>query len=130
MIADTILGYFSDGIPCGNIFTDRHLSAGKTGEDIAVKFIGKASSDMTAENNFGKLTVPYHHMTDYTGAVVFPDNTVYANGVWYEINSYRGRQGVTLRSWYNGADYQCILRTDLDEYGNITKIFEEQKQEN
>ncbi len=127
---DTILGYFSNGTPCGHIFIDRYLSAGKTGEDISVKFLGEASSSAAEENNFGKLSVPHHHMTDYTGTEVFPDNTLYTKGVWYEINSYRGQQGVTLRSWYDGAEYQSIFRTDSDEYGNITKIFEEQKQEN
>lgn len=141
---DKIWGYFDNGVPSGAVFLNRHLGAGKIGESIDIKFIGKTDPSYTAErsfqlgedgsskkvvreNNFGSIPVPYHYMDDYVGKEVFEDGRIYSSGVWYESNGYRGQEGVTFRSWYNGTDYQSILRTELDEEGTVESFFEEIK---
>lgn len=140
---DTTLGFFKDGVPYGKIHLDRLLMAGKVGEIISIKFIGEIDSfkkversfkldekyyqieSIVRENNFGGVPLPYHYMKDYMNYEVLTDTRTYQNGVWFEDNGYRGQKGVTFRSWYDGADYQTILKTDLDENGSQTITFEE-----
>ena len=140
--SDKVLGYFKDGKPNGKIFLERFLSAGKTGESIIIKFVGETDGtnnaerrvkvgteytgpgDVIRENNFGNVALPYYYMRDYIGAEVFPDTQVYLNGVWFEDNGYRGQSGVTFRSWFDGENYQSILKTENSKRENWS--FEEQ----
>lgn len=140
---DTTLGFFKDGVPYGKIHLDRNLMAGKVGESISIKFNGEIDSFKTVErsfklnekyymiesivreNNFGAVPLPYHYIKDYMNYEVLTDTRTYQNGVWFEDNRYRGQKGVTFRSWYDGGNYQTILKTDLDENSRQVVTFEE-----
>lgn len=140
---DKILGYFSDGQPDGVIFLDRYIMAGKIGGSLSIKYIGETDSSLKAERKFGMdensypngenirganmgyVTLPHYFMKNYVNQEVFADVRVYTNGVWFENDGYRGQKGVTFRSWYDGDNYQSILKTDLDEKRQQIISFEE-----
>lgn len=140
---DEMLGFFKEGRPYGKIYLNRYLTAGKVGESISIKFIGEIDSFKTVERsfklkedyyqiesivrepNFGNVALPYHYMKDYMDYEVHRDTRTYLNGVWFEDNGYRGQKGVTFRSWYDGDNYQSILKTDLDENRQQIISFEE-----
>ena len=140
---DETIGFFRDGKACGKIYLNRYLTAGKVGESISIKFIGNIDSFKTVErsfklkedyyqiesivreSNFGNVALPYHYMKDYMDYEVHRDTRTYLNGVWFEDNGYRGQKGVTFRSWYDGNNYQSVLKTDLDEQNQIITTFED-----
>lgn len=140
---DETLGFFKDGKAFGKIYLNRYQTAGKVGESISIKFIGEIDSFKTVErsfklkedyyqiesivreSNFGNVALPYYYMKDYMDYEVHRDARTYLNGVWFEDNGYRGQKGVTFRSWYDGSNYQSILKTGLDEKRQQIISFEE-----
>lgn len=146
--SDKTLGFFKDGRAYGKVYLDRYLTAGKVGESISIKFVGEIDSFKTVErsfklkedyyqiesivreSNFGEVPIPYHYMKDYMNYEVHRETRTYLNGVWFEDNGYRGQKGVTFRSWYDGGNYQSILKTDLGENKQQLVMFEENNQIN
>ena len=115
---EEMLGYFKNGIPCGNVSMCRCITAGKTGELVYSKFIGKVQEKENTTENFGKLIIPYYKTIDYMGHDVFGEKYEYKNGIWIEDNQYRGQSGVIFKSWYDGI-YQSVLKlpeSELTEY--------------